>query len=1555
MESNHLSAEEDREPGGQQPFINSPTLDIPRTDSQAGAARSPTRPFPTNMGESEPQVKLVPITRKISKVKRGIPVHTCDQCPKTFTRAEHLRRHQLSHAAPDLRCHIPTCSKTFFRKDLLDRHVQGHTLYDNAEDLQITTESFIPGLYPQPQGMPDLPPLFIPDATPGIPSWQNNQTTPSYTSKSTYSIPSDNSQRHRFPVRTSSGDSSTHAPYQTAANETRSASLDTGRYLPFTYSASPPMYQPLCGDSMDLSLLGYQDKSHEEFYDFDDLELDFSTPKFHEDITFMFEPNLIEARNFGTSATSSTAATVECSAQAAQKMSAPISSRPQGQHVQQPYVRPGLPIVFCHLCNEHPEGFEDDGKLQQHKIKMHGRTVKKFVCRDPATVGLVSKVQAVNPLSNCQACSTGTQYDADYNAAAHLRRVHFDPRASRRQDKNNNDVRSDKGGGPRPRVDDLELWYTEIPVVLPPEALQVDVYPGWAGWETSNELDPEILAELVPHQFWSLNADKEYAPLNLRDQGIAKTGVPCTDSGYGSAPYPNHPANVEHPQIRNENIVGKDDPDDNVTTYSAATTVTPHLAHQYISELSNDLHSRFRECIDIKTWPTVFHMLPELIKAFAIKLGHESSSPLNRSIMYFLHKRHREFADHVDLLVRGGDEDVAETPKHGAQGMSLLDKMSMWNERAEECDRIKDKEALFEGVKDVEDDDIFQVEMSAYSEAILGSTAYQWFIAAVRKEHLIDRGKVEARAVVEEIRATILCRLTTGSISKRRPAPSSGVAFRLQWKPLELRLEQERARLGVATEYPLFHAVSVTGPPGSFQSATIMNYMNQTWPSSGVGLLEVLQQVVDGSRGIEYSVNLPDKSQVGARIRGDELFVTVLGPAHSLADCGEQLSWLAAALSPTSQDHLSHCTPWVDENPFDCYSSLVSSVGEFLTFDIEIQENLVEPNLANTHCLTRLVGNPSSVVGFPTARRPDDYFGLEIDRNILASIVKMTQNGFIFSTSGQKLEVLKWTSNVLLWHVCRSDGQSCSCCMRHISTYRLRITEINDLNEYRHIVDWCENLDRLPVNSKLSRSSTKEGVITDCGLYHREHENSPGESNTRSISTSGSVSRLATDSTGASFESDLFSDSDSLEDVGPLDRNDENFSILDSVVQTLLSGFRETSEARNRLGQSETSSGSTPGNFNPGTELLSTTLPLKTRRKRQRGQNDEEGSENEDMPPASKRTNSSRDTKPQPRFACPYWKRNSGKHRGCFSKILRRIRDVKQHLARKHTPEFYCECCFATFEDEESHRGHVTHTTGEVCVHDPSVVLDGITHQQHRRLSRKSDWKVSEQEQWFSVWDILFPGAQRPETAYLDSKLCEEISGFREYCFQHGPATLDQALSGGVPEIERRQQLVRICQTGFEQLFEAWRSSRDLNAASSRQASSSTSQSNSQDSNTRPPQCQPTPNSSLDSTVLTAGNPVANASQFHDSMLNPLPVPIYQHPGDILQPPQLSLGDVSNRYSRPLVQGDRHDFSDLCFGTWPLLDEPGLGETLLNPNVCDSVIPDSSGLDIEELLDFNRF
>ncbi|KAJ4212165.1 hypothetical protein NW759_011857 [Fusarium solani] len=110
------------------------SLDSLELSNQPGpSSNAPMRPFTAGVG-NEPHVKLTPITRKISKAKKGVPVHTCDRCPKTFSRAEHLRRHQLSHSPPDLCCQVPGCNKTFYRKDLLDRHIQRHEQEKGAKD-----------------------------------------------------------------------------------------------------------------------------------------------------------------------------------------------------------------------------------------------------------------------------------------------------------------------------------------------------------------------------------------------------------------------------------------------------------------------------------------------------------------------------------------------------------------------------------------------------------------------------------------------------------------------------------------------------------------------------------------------------------------------------------------------------------------------------------------------------------------------------------------------------------------------------------------------------------------------------------------------------------------------------------------------------------------------------------------------------------------------------------------------------------------------------------------------------------------------------------------------------------------------------------------------------------------------------------------------------------------------------------------------------------------------------------------------------------------------------
>ncbi|PBP16048.1 hypothetical protein BUE80_DR013235 [Diplocarpon rosae] len=73
-------------------------------------------------------VKYTPVTGRVSRAKKGIPIHTCDMCRpvKTFTRAEHLRRHQLSHQKPAYPCNFEDCERAFHRPDLLARHVNRH-------------------------------------------------------------------------------------------------------------------------------------------------------------------------------------------------------------------------------------------------------------------------------------------------------------------------------------------------------------------------------------------------------------------------------------------------------------------------------------------------------------------------------------------------------------------------------------------------------------------------------------------------------------------------------------------------------------------------------------------------------------------------------------------------------------------------------------------------------------------------------------------------------------------------------------------------------------------------------------------------------------------------------------------------------------------------------------------------------------------------------------------------------------------------------------------------------------------------------------------------------------------------------------------------------------------------------------------------------------------------------------------------------------------------------------------------------------------------------------
>lgn len=126
-----------------------------------------------------------------------------------------------------------------------------------------------------------------------------------------------------------------------------------------------------------------------------------------------------------------------------------------------PHARTPHEKVMCTMCTERPEGFRGDHELRRHTDRKHSANHKVWVCVD------ISKNQKF--LSGCKKCTSGKTYNAYYNAAAHLRRTHFNPKKPKTINGKSvpKEKRGGKGGGNEPSMDTLKLWMCEITVRRP--------------------------------------------------------------------------------------------------------------------------------------------------------------------------------------------------------------------------------------------------------------------------------------------------------------------------------------------------------------------------------------------------------------------------------------------------------------------------------------------------------------------------------------------------------------------------------------------------------------------------------------------------------------------------------------------------------------------------------------------------------------------------------------------------------------------------------------------------------------------------------------------------------------------------------------------------------------------------------------------------------------------------------------------------------------------------------------------------------------------------------
>ncbi|KAJ4360755.1 uncharacterized protein N0V89_001322 [Didymosphaeria variabile] len=78
----------------------------------------------------------------------------------------------------------------------------------------------------------------------------------------------------------------------------------------------------------------------------------------------------------------------------------------------------------------------------------------------------------------------------------------------------------------------------------------------------------------------------------------------------------------------------------------------------------------------------------------------------------------------------------------------------------------------------------------------------------------------------------------------------------------------------------------------------------------------------------------------------------------------------------------------------------------------------------------------------------------------------------------------------------------------------------------------------------------------------------------------------------------------------------------------------------------------------------------------------------------------------------------------------------------------------------------------------PNQTRIGITETQKAQLAQRISSKTSKEENWYMIYEILFPGCRRPETPYLDgTQFAEELFALRESAVQVAPIRINQLTS----------------------------------------------------------------------------------------------------------------------------------------------------------------------------------
>ncbi|RSL81851.1 hypothetical protein CEP52_017103 [Fusarium oligoseptatum] len=395
--------------------------------------------------------------------------------------------------------------------------------------------------------------------------------------------------------------------------------------------------------------------------------------------------------------------------------------------------------------------------------------------------------------------------------------------------------------------------------------------------------------------------------------------VPPTDSEYASAPA----MGSEFGRLSKGS--------DQVATQSTQNPAEQDIsdtATEY-SEVSTTANSRKQTYVQTQT--RISEILPELLKAFALKVGYDGPTQMHRDVMAFVH-RHR--CDIATALEDIGFKQHQESPKIStaqSDGMDYEERIRRWfvddsfesgrmspwwGKPSAELDRIheesqgldtndigfrEDENGLrgpytgdgddhitsVKGVAEANNEEVPESWLQAYRDFIPGTEAYQWLVTRLQREFRLVPTEPNT---IGSIGGAIMSSLPSAhKISRRISTQRCSARFELQWDIFHFFQTQEYPGL---PDEVLEGIITLTGSSLDAQATTCAQYTHQTWPSTGETTLQLIKEVLKDGDGYLSSCKLSDGTTLSAWVDGSKFIAEASGVAVSVMEIGESLPGL---------------------------------------------------------------------------------------------------------------------------------------------------------------------------------------------------------------------------------------------------------------------------------------------------------------------------------------------------------------------------------------------------------------------------------------------------------------------------------------------------------------------------------------------------------------------------------------------------------------------------------------------------------------------------------------